>query len=102
MDEFHISKKERMPLHCNTLQRNYRVELLHREIPVVITGNEFTEYNFPLFWLHFFHCTINIEIVALVPVMCQFILQNFTGLLQGRITKQGDSCSHYRELVCSV
>jgi hypothetical protein len=24
------------------LQGNYRVELLHREIPVVITGNEFT------------------------------------------------------------
>mgnify|MGYP006888596465 CR=1 FL=1 len=29
-------------LHCNPLQGNYRVELLHREIPVVITGNEFT------------------------------------------------------------
>ena len=28
--------------HCNPLQGNYRVELLHREIPVVITGNEFT------------------------------------------------------------
>ena len=28
--------------HCNPLQENYRVELLHREIPVVITGNEFT------------------------------------------------------------
>ena len=32
-------------LHCNPLQGNYRVELLHREITVVITGNEFTEYN---------------------------------------------------------
>ena len=32
--------------HCNHLQGNYGVELLHREIPVVITGNEFTEYNF--------------------------------------------------------
>ena len=32
--------------HCNPLQGNYRVELLHREIPVVIIGNEFTEYNF--------------------------------------------------------
>ena len=57
----------------------YRVELLHREIPVDNTGNEFTEYNFLLFWLHFFPCFINVEIVALVPVMCtgncQFILQ---------------------------
>ena len=25
-------------IHCNPLQGNYRVELLHREIPVVITG----------------------------------------------------------------
>ena len=41
-------------LHCNPLQGNYRVELLHREIPVIITGNEFAEYNFLLFWLHFF------------------------------------------------
>ena len=32
-------------LHCNPLQGNYRVELLHRELPVVITGNEFTKYN---------------------------------------------------------
>ena len=29
-------------VHCNPLQGNYRVELLHREIHVVITGNEFT------------------------------------------------------------
>ena len=28
-------------LHCNPLQGNYRVELLHREIPVFITGNGF-------------------------------------------------------------
>ena len=28
-------------MHCNPLQGNYRVELLHREIPVVITGNGF-------------------------------------------------------------
>ena len=70
-------------LHCNPLQGNYRVELLHWEIPVVITGNEFTEYNFLLFWLHFFPCFKNIEIVALVPVMCtgncQFILQGLKG-----------------------
>ena len=70
-------------LHCNPLQGNYRVELLHREIPVVITGNEFTEYSFLLFWLHFFPCFNNIEIVALVPVICtgncQFILQGLKG-----------------------
>ena len=87
-------------LHCSPLQGNYRVELLHREIPVVITGNEFTDYCFLLFWLHFFSCFNNIEIVALVHVMCtgncQFILQGlkdcyntllhiFTGALQGRI-----------------
>ena len=70
-------------LHCKPLQGNYRVELVHREIPVVITGNEFTEYSFLLFWLHFFPCFNNIEIVALVPVICtgncQFILQGFKG-----------------------
>ena len=56
--------------HCNPLQGNYRVDLLYREIPVVITGNEFKGYNFLLFWLHSFPCFINIEIVALVSVMC--------------------------------
>ena len=70
-------------IHCKPLQGNYRVELVHREIPVVITGNEFTEYSFLLFWLHFFPCFNNIEIVALVPVICtgncQFILQGFKG-----------------------
>ena len=66
--------------HCNPLQGNYRVELLHRDIPVVITWNEFTEYNFLLYWLHFFPCFNNIETVALVPVMCT---GNFQLLLQG-------------------
>ena len=112
----HTGYATRWVCHCNPLQGNYRVELLHREIPVFITGNEFTEYNFLLFWLHFFPCFNNIEIVALVPVMCtgncQFILQGlkgcfkypviFTGSLQGRITTQGDPCSHYWEWVCSV
>ena len=69
--------------HCEPLQGNYRVELVNREIPVDITGNEFTEYSFLLFWLHFFPCFNNIEIVALVPVICtgncQFILQGFKG-----------------------
>ena len=50
---------------------------------VVITGNEVAEYNFLLFWLHFFPCFSNIEIVALVPVMCtgnyKFILQGLKG-----------------------
>ena len=57
--------------------------MLHREIPVAITGNEFTDYNFLLFWLHFFPCFINIKIVALVPVMCtgncKFTLQGLKG-----------------------
>ena len=57
-------------MHCNPLQGNYRVELLHREIPVIITGNEFAEYNILLFRLHIFPCFNNIEIIALVPVMC--------------------------------
>ena len=73
----------KVTVHCKPLQGNYRVELVHREIPVVITGNEFTEYSFLLFWLHFFPCFNNIEIVALVPVICtgncQFILQGFKG-----------------------
>ena len=50
-------------LHCNPLQGNYRVELLHREIPVVITGNEFTEYNFLVFWLHFFPCLLTLKLL---------------------------------------
>ena len=29
-------------------------------------------------------------------------LQTLTGKLQGRISTQGDPCSHYREWVCSV
>ena len=40
--------------HCTPLQDLYRVELLHREIPVVITGNGFAVYTFFLFWLHSF------------------------------------------------
>ena len=83
-------------LHCNPLQGNYRVELLHWEIPVVITGNEFTEYNFLLFWLHFFPCFYNIEIVALVPVMCtgnwEFILQGLKGCFNTLYSLQ----DHYR------
>ena len=37
----HIGKNSTQ-IHCNPLQGNYRAELLHREIPAVITGNEFT------------------------------------------------------------
>ena len=70
-------------IHCNPIQGNYRAELLHREISIVITGNEFTEYSFLLFWLHFFPCLINVEIVALFPVMCtgncQCILHGLRG-----------------------
>ena len=50
-------------LHCNPLQGNYRVELLHREISVFITGNEFTEYSFLLFWLHFFPVLITLKLL---------------------------------------
>ena len=70
-------------LHCKPLQGNYREEVVHRESPVVITGNEFTEYSLFLFLLHFFPCFNNIEIVSLVPVICtgncQFILQGLKG-----------------------
>ena len=33
-------------MHCNPLQGHYRVELLHSEIPVVITGNGFAVWKF--------------------------------------------------------
>ena len=49
-----IHRIDKLFPHCNPLQGIYRVELLHREIPVIITGNEFAEYNFLLFWLHAF------------------------------------------------
>ena len=80
------NKFQPMALHCNPLQGNYRVELLHREIPVVITGNEVAKYIFLMFWLHFFPCFNNIEIIALVPVMCtgncQVILQGLKGCFE--------------------
>ena len=38
-------------LHCNPLQGHYRVELLHREIPVVITGNGFAVCDFSCHFL---------------------------------------------------
>ena len=69
--------------HCNPLQGNYRVELLHREIRVIITGDEFAEYNFLLFWLYFIPCFNSIEIITLVLVMCtgscKVILQGLEG-----------------------
>ena len=74
---------KQLHIHCNPLQGNYRVELLHKEIPVIMAGNEFAEYNFLLFWLHFSPCFNNIEIIALVPVMCtgncKVILQGLKG-----------------------
>ena len=52
--------------HCNPLQGNYRVELLHREIPVVITGNGFVVHVdlfflrqggvVPSWWCHSVSC----------------------------------------------
>ena len=42
-----------MSSHCNHLQDFYRVELLHREIPVVITGNGFAVCTLaPTYILH--------------------------------------------------
>ena len=95
-------------LYCNPLQGNYRVEFLHREIPVVIPGNEFTECNFLLFWLHWNCCSISCNVYRELPIHITgfegllWYPVIFTGLLQGRITTQGCPCSHYREWVCSV
>ena len=47
-------------LHCNPLQDLYWVELLHMEIPVVITGNGVAVYNFFYVLVTFFPCFINI------------------------------------------
>ena len=53
---------------------------------------------------------INLELKAMVKLNCdisilrlsKFALQSLTGKLQGRITSQGDPCSHNREWVCRV
>ena len=70
-------------LHCNPLQDLYWVELLHMEIPVVITGNGVAVYNFFYVLVTFFPCFINIKMLLLVPVMCtgncQIILQGLKG-----------------------
>ena len=50
---------------CKPLQGHYRVELLHSEIPVVITGNGFAEYNFFLFWLHYFPALLTCKVLLL-------------------------------------
>ena len=47
-------------LHCNPLQDLYWVELLHMEIPVVITGNGVAVYNFFYVLVTFFPCFITI------------------------------------------
>ena len=45
-----------------SLQGQYRVELTYREIPVVITGNRYAEYNFWPFWLHNFPALITLKL----------------------------------------
>ena len=36
--------------------------ITYREIPVVITGNRYAEYNFWLFWLHNFPALITLKL----------------------------------------
>ena len=62
-------------LHCNPLQGNYRVELVHRETPAVITGNGFTEYNFLMFWLHCNECC-SVVVVVLVVMLTGYLPEN--------------------------
>ena len=66
---------------CNPLQGHYRVELLHREIPVVIAGNGVAEYNFFQFGLHSFPVFLDYRVYPVI----------FTGSLQGRIYFTGRS-----------
>jgi hypothetical protein len=49
--------------HCNPLQGHYRVELVHRPIPVVIIGNDFAEYNFFLFSLQYFPVSLTFKVL---------------------------------------
>ena len=44
-----------------------------------------------------FSVTINCVVIFIL-----YTLQSFTGSLQGRITTQGDPCSHYRKWVCRI
>ena len=80
-----VTKFEYTLLHTSlqSLTGSIQGRITYREIPVVITGNRYAEYNFCLFWLHFFPCFNNIEIVALVSVMCtgnwKIILQGLKG-----------------------
>ena len=37
-----------------SLRGSLQGKITYREIPVVITGNRYAEYNFCLFWLHNF------------------------------------------------
>ena len=128
-------------LHCNPLQGNYRVELLDREITVVIIGRSlqslqgmslqsttffcFGYISFPvLSTLKLLLYTDRNNLVKLAIQVAQFLdlflestlmrglsTETKTELnkrnvsvgyrVQGRITTQGDPCSHYREWVCT-
>ena len=78
-------------LHCNPLQGNYRVELLHREIPAVITGNEFTDYR--VLKQPFKPCGMN----------CQFPV-HITGTRTtiSTLLKQGKKCNQNRRKLYSL
>ena len=79
--------------HCNPLQRNYRVELLHREIPVVIIGNEFTEYNFFFcFGCIYFPVLIKDLLIALWADWKVFSFDTI------EIVAQNSSCNVYKKL----
>ena len=93
-------------MHCNPLQGNYRVELLYREIPVIITFFCFGYISFTVL-KHWNCCSSSCNVYRELPSHTT----GFEGLLwypvifaeslQGRITTQEDPCSHYREWICS-
>ena len=66
-------------LALQSLTGSLQGRITYREIPVIITGNRYAEYNFCLFWLHFFPCFNNIEIVAMCTGNWKIILQGLKG-----------------------
>ena len=77
--------------HCNPLQGNYRVELLHSEIPAVITGNDFTDYR--VLQQPFKPCGMN----------CQFPVHiTWTRTTISTLLKQGKKCNQNRRKLYSL